>query len=231
MEPGLKIATAAVMSRKLLTPILLSASRIPELSSWNTPVVSPLASIAKVSGSERGSERTSSPGSLLLASSSAFCRTVTVLSPSTSSFRRPAESRLFISYWVVMVWTSSLTLHSGTKSWSSPGAMITPAAWTEVFLARSSRNSQCSKSFAILGSASALALTSGAFSTTSPMERSPSPALPSCLEAWETSRVRASTSSSGMPMTLPTSLIELLAFIRLNVTIWQTLRRPYIETM
>ena len=75
-------------------------SRMPELSSWNTPVVLPLHRISKVGRSSNGKVLISSSTPRLFNSSIVLAITVSVLRPKKSNFTRPAGSIYFIENWV-----------------------------------------------------------------------------------------------------------------------------------
>ena len=90
----------AMMSSKRSGFSLRSASRMPELSNWNTPVDSPWPSMAKVLESSSGMPASWNAGSRRRTSSSALVSTVSVFSPRKSNFTSPACSTSFMLNWV-----------------------------------------------------------------------------------------------------------------------------------
>ena len=109
----------------------MTTCRIPLLSSWNTPAVSPFDSSSNVFASSNGiaSRSIFSPPPRAI-SSTAFFITVSVRSPSTSNFSRPTSVTASLSNCVVSP-SPSVERCSGTTPFSGSFEITTPAAWVE----------------------------------------------------------------------------------------------------
>ncbi len=105
--------------------------RIPEPSSWKTPIVSPWPSSSNVFASSSGSVSTSSLTPRCFSTRSmASARIVRLMRPRKSNFRRPSASQACISNWVIVV-LPSVARWSGMISVSGSREMTIPAAWVE----------------------------------------------------------------------------------------------------
>ena len=108
--------------------------RIPEPSSWKTPIVSPWPSSSNVFASSSGSVSTSSLTPRCFSTRSmASARIVRLMRPRKSNFRRPSASQACISNWVIVV-RPSVARWSGMISVSGSREITIPAAWVEAWL-------------------------------------------------------------------------------------------------
>ncbi len=118
-------------------------SRMPDDSNWKIEIVSPFWNSRYVSGSSSGTASRSivTPWFSSM-SASASSRIVSVLRPRKSILNRPKSSIYLPSYCVTTASAAPLLprwIETGTYWLTSPGAMMTPAAWTPVCRAEPSR--------------------------------------------------------------------------------------------
>ena len=139
----------------------------------------------------------------------------------------PTFSSATISYWVMMASSPSAAapeplvgaVHTGTYSASGPGAITTPAAWTDMCREMPSIRELSSTSRWYAGSACTSSRSSSTFCRGSGIVR-----LYAGPEGM--SLVSRSASPGGMRSTRATSFTAARAFIVPKVTIWPTLSRP-----
>ena len=115
----------AVISSMLLGFKPTHTAVMPELSSWNTPLVLPAESISNTAGSFSGILSTSKSGSCSRTIFAASSRTVRFLRPKKSILRSPSSSSVVIWYWHT---TDSSFFDRGTYSYTGLSVMTTPAA-------------------------------------------------------------------------------------------------------
>ena len=131
--PGRKSATMAIRSKIVVGFSSFIYRRMPADSSWNTPVVSPTASISNVFLSVRGMPYKSITFPF---TSSINLRAAAIIvrfrSPRKSIFSSPTPSSptVYMSY-CVTTRSPLLSLCSGVYSTSGLSAITTPAACTE----------------------------------------------------------------------------------------------------
>ncbi len=109
---------------------------MPVLSSWNTPLVRPWASISYVAASSSGASSILKPGSFSCTSLTASSSTVRFLRARKSIFSSPSSSSVVMGYWHT---TDSSFFASGTYSYTGFSVITTPAAWVEAWRGMPSR--------------------------------------------------------------------------------------------